>query len=347
MARLFEPSDYGRHTCAPSFTVCGQLPETSDDQLSSHVDSHSLKMPRCVWKYEASRRLAPRRGCYATSSLRINAILDSRTLRDAWRETRPRRRPPVVGGITHIAESALRFLIGVHVYSFRLCTLLPPPLLHFLPGRVPILASLHWTPLFFLTICNERCIAIPLRANTLVWLFWTRDGRPQRAPIAPGRTRVKGLVDPLTMHVRRSRVCFASISPLSPSLSISHSPVFSRPFILLSRFFPGTRRVPCIAFRSRFNRSCWVEWAKWSCMLGDKWEIRSSLERLSVDKFIRSRARDPGRSDWSKLASRDWFAYAYMYVCARILRIHACPWKSRYLIGDPTETSAITVVHKV
>lgn len=117
------------------------------------------------------------------------------------------------------------------------------------------------------------------------------------------------------MHAPRPRA--------RPFLSFSFSPPFA-PFHLSSLppgLCPVCRRFPRIAFRGQFNRSCAAGCAKWSCVLGDKWDTSFlSIGHLLADEFIRSRARNPAepadRIFAGTAKSRDWFART-IYMCTR------------------------------
>lgn len=95
----------------------------------------------------------------------------------------------------------------------------------------------------------------------------------------------------------RSSVRCTRLALARPFLSFSFSPSFS-----LSTYSPRwspwshlvRRWFPCIAFRGQFNRSCAAECAKWSCVLGDKWDTSFlSIGHLPADEFIRSRVHNP------------------------------------------------------
>jgi len=138
------------------------------------------------------------------------------------------------------------------------------------------------------------------------------------------------------MHAPRPRAVRFSLS-LSPSLSPSFSllPIHFSSFHAVSLLSPVYRWFPRIAFRGQFNRSCAVGCAKWSCVLGDKWDTSFlSIEHLPADEFIRSRVHNPAepadrirggrRSPATGLRTHD----IYVYTRGRGLGVALSRWRS-------------------
>lgn len=149
-----------------------------------------------------------------------------------------------------------------------------------------------------------------------------------------------GPTGPREMHAPRPRA--------RPFLSFSFSSSFVLPFPLILAVPPISPVVrhwfPRIAFRGQFNRSCAVGCAKWSCVLGDKWDTSFlSIGHLPADEFIRSRVRviPPNRPiGFAETKSRDWFART-IYMCTRAER------PRRYHERRSCRAARVTVVYKV
>lgn len=166
------------------------------------------------------------------------------------------------------------------------------------------------------------------RQNNLVRPFWTRASADRcndwsrRAPVVPVRTRV-GSADSREIHALRPRVQF-SLFPLlhRPPFSTDSSVSLSPPSLSFS--FSLCHRFPRITFHGQFNRSCAAGCAKWSCVLGDKWDT-SFLDRASLRGRVYSfaSARDPAEpADWI-----GWGRYP-MTGSVRVIRIY---WGLRVL----------------
>lgn len=154
------------------------------------------------------------------------------------------------------------------------------------------------------------------RQNNLVRPFWTRADRRIGAMIGHDAHRSRQFAHAHTARrfprdTRASSSCvrFSLSSFLlfpRPSLSADPPVSLSSPCPPLSLSLSATDSLVTFTFHGQFNRSCAAGCAKWSCVLGDKWDTwfldRGISPRTSL--FVRecARSRRTSRSDWPRLA---------------------------------------------